>query len=300
MSSDKIALLLNKITSLESKISNLADKIDIIYSSKIKSNIELSKDRLEELIREHRSISAVARILGCNRQTVRNRIDSYKIDFYSSHSNGYVLNENYFENIDTEDKAYILGLLAADGWVTERNIHIALQDRDAKILDVIRKALNSNAPIKIKTRENDSWGRRPLHHVTFGSVKMVKDLAKYGIVPNKSKVGKYPKIPKSLEQHYIRGLWDGDGHINEWQFSVLGTNHVLHGVQNSIISHTGIHLDSSPVRGYPRIIGYRRDSKVLHWMYKDATIFLDRKHKYYEDFYINRAPRPRNGKHPKL
>ena len=41
--------------------------------------------------------------------------------------NKYTLNEDYFEKIDSQEKAYLLGLIASDGCVTEKIILHLLQ-----------------------------------------------------------------------------------------------------------------------------------------------------------------------------
>ena len=48
----------------------------------------------------------------------------------------YTLNENYFDIIDTQEKAYIVGLLFSDGCISEINnaISISLKEEDKDIL----------------------------------------------------------------------------------------------------------------------------------------------------------------------
>ena len=53
----------------------------------------------------------------------------------------YDVNQNYFDIIDTQNKAYFLGFLYADGNVSKdnNNIQIALQARDLHILESFKK-----------------------------------------------------------------------------------------------------------------------------------------------------------------
>ena len=61
----------------------------------------------------------------------------------------YTIDENYFDIIDNQDKAYILGLLYADGcnYVPQHRVKIELQERDKDILDKINIKMNSNKPL---------------------------------------------------------------------------------------------------------------------------------------------------------
>ena len=44
---------------------------------------------------------------------------------------------------------------------------------------------------------------------------MVKDLANYFVTPQKTFRVRFPNIPKKLERHFIRGVFDADGCINK-------------------------------------------------------------------------------------
>ena len=79
------------------------------------------------------------------RKTVRNILKSNNITIKNnSEYRKYSINENYFDNIDSPNKAYILGLLYADGNVGLNNyiIQLALQSRDIDILNKIKEELN--------------------------------------------------------------------------------------------------------------------------------------------------------------
>ena len=63
---------------------------------------------------------------------VKCRDDSHK-------SRKYTINENYFDSIDTPNKAYILGLLFSDGcnYPPQHRVKLELQEKDKDILDKI-------------------------------------------------------------------------------------------------------------------------------------------------------------------
>ena len=121
-------------------------------------------------------------------------------------------NEDYFEQIDTEDKAYFLGFIYADGSVIYYNekyrykLVLKLHTKDNHILESL---------INYVDGEMDIWfdGQREMCEVGFSGKKMVIDLIKLGVTPNKTFTLKYPNIDEKLEKHFLRGYFDGDGCI---------------------------------------------------------------------------------------
>lgn len=123
----------------------------------------------------------------------------------------YKLNEDYFQSIDSEEKAYWLGFIAADGCVyidknkkCRRSLNIELSIRDINLLKKFKKSLNSEHPIKINKKRNSCSLR-------ISSKKIADDLIELGIVPRKTFVLKFPTIKKEYDSHFIRGYFDGDG-----------------------------------------------------------------------------------------
>lgn len=247
------------------------------------------RDELQRLAATMYDIQ-IASIYGCDRTTV-----SYwrkKFGIPPKHRCGgrprtVCMDVDFFSSIDTESKAYILGLLSADGCVHKdgRSLSIGLKAEDEHILHDIRSALSSNATLSERTScGGHSIGSR-IKILNLSSKKLVADLAKYGVVPRKSFTLTFPDLPSHLARHYIRGIWDGDGHVGRRNFSVIGTEALLQGIKNSILAHLNITLSYGLLKGSPRLVGYRRDRPVLHWLYGDSTIFLRRKHRVYAEFW---------------
>ena len=111
---------------------------------------------------------------------------------------------NFFSIIDTEEKAYWLGFLAADGNVGSNNpvvsIHLSLTDVDH--LSKIRQSLQSTHPIKIYNKSC---------YFTIRSKILTDDLKQYGIVPRKDRIVRAPQIDTFFVRHFWRGVIDGDG-----------------------------------------------------------------------------------------
>jgi hypothetical protein len=121
-------------------------------------------------------------------------------------------NENYFENIDSEDKAYFLGLIYADGCIINDSknfryrLVLKLHKKDTHILEDLINCIES---------ENSVWthGKRDMCEVGFSGKKIINDLELIGLIQNKTFKLEYPTIRENLERHFLRGYFDGDGCI---------------------------------------------------------------------------------------
>ena len=196
----------------------------------------------------------------------------------AAHRRRYTLDVDFFAKIDTEERAYALGLLATDGYITQarKQIFLALQARDEHILHDLARAMGSSAPVRDKIAGGFP-GSGPQKYICFGSRKMVSDLSRYGVVPAKSLILTYAKVPRKFERHYVRGLFDGDGSLHPELFYFLGTRDLIDGIQSTIRRETGIELNVRKAERLWRISGYRGSKAVLQWMYAGAHIFLHRK-----------------------
>ena len=210
-------------------------------------------------------------------------------------------NENYFEKIDTNNKAYLLGFLCADGHVSERygseGFRIELQGRDREILEFYLKEIGSNKVIKNIFKKNKHYVR-----LTILSKKIRQDLNKLGIRHNKTYNLKMPLINQQYLSHFIRGYFDGDGclYINNKQvkrcmFSIISTTDFCTCVNK--IFKKELNIESKLVKD-PKYIadisiiyvwGNRRIQKVLDYIYQNAQLFLTRKMNKYMEFKKIRA-----------
>lgn len=125
---------------------------------------------------------------------------------------GMFLKNDYFSNIDTEFKAYFIGLLLADGNVILRNsgqpcIRVTLEKTDKYILEKFKKEINSSNIISLN-RINEST-------FSIHSKEMFDDLSKYSIFPNKTNKKYFTNnIPNEYMNHFLRGFFDGNGCIS--------------------------------------------------------------------------------------
>ena len=127
----------------------------------------------------------------------------------------YDYNENYFEKIDTPEKAYCLGFWYADGNVyNNKNNRAEITQEESKkdILEKIAREFGTDKPMYTSNKENG----KTLYKLSFASIKITNDLIKLGCVPNKSLILQFPTfdtVPEKYMSHFIRGYFDGDGCI---------------------------------------------------------------------------------------
>ena len=193
----------------------------------------------------------------------------------------YDTNRNFFAQIDTPAKAYILGFVVADGSVHKsgKSVSIAIKESDAALLEAIAREFNYDGPIGRKvTRHGYGDVDRTLAVLHLCGRKLVEDLGVLGVRANKSHNATFPVVLPHLEPHLVRGLFDGDGWIGDQQFSLVGTDEVVEGTMDAVMRHTGQCLRPyRDAKGFLYAQGARRNRAVMDWMYREAPIVLARK-----------------------
>lgn len=202
----------------------------------------------------------------------------------------YPLNEGYFDEIDTEEKAYWLGMITSDGWLKEPHvIGLSLNASDRVHVERFRSSIGYEGPLyKHAMRGFVSY------RVQVSSRKMVSSLCRYGLHQNKS-LTVMPSVnmfDARLHRHYWRGVFDGDGCIScshrdaTWQLTLVGSKYVVGGLRefvlaNGIVSKAKVRLGSG---GRIHLITYGGKQLplfVASLMYDDTTVSLQRKYDRY-------------------
>lgn len=200
-------------------------------------------------------------------------------------------NNNIFDKIDTEEKAYWLGFLYADGTVRSKNndnqIELSLQERDYHHLEKFRNFIGNNN--KIAWRE-----KTKSYRYCFRSKQIKQSLINKGCVPKKSLILKFPtkeQVPDSLLKHFVRGYTDGDGCLyvskGKMHYELLGTKDFLIGLQSRVGLFQGtIYLNHKNSEIRKISLGAEKQVKIIcDWLYKNSSVYLDRKYKKYFDYY---------------
>ncbi|MFC6602075.1 LAGLIDADG family homing endonuclease [Ectobacillus funiculus] len=196
---------------------------------------------------------------------------------------------DFFRTIDTEEKAYYLGMMITDGCVVIQEsrspcIGIMLKKEDKYIIDRFAEILGFESDrVKISNRDEI--------YFRFHSKEMADDLAKFGVTPTKTFTTYIPTITEHVMPHLIRGCFDGDGSVfvhttkegrNSLRVAFYGTHLACEQFQGHLINT----LNISKTKVYKQkshnvsFININRKKDILafyNYIYKDAKIYLNRK-----------------------
>ena len=188
-----------------STISRFVKKIGISRGRQTKKTLDIEKDVVKDFQENNLYCKDLAKKYEVDVHTIYRILDKYNI----KRQTGYhtKCDTSYFEQIDNPHKAYLLGFITADGAVVNNILSIEVHDDDIEVLKYAQQQINPRATItKCKGRSTSK--------ISFGAKKIGEDLAKYGIVQNKSKIIKNVPLnflPHEYLKYYFRGLIDGDG-----------------------------------------------------------------------------------------
>jgi len=233
-----------------------------------------------KLYREGRSQDEIAKIFGMSQQGIGKVLGREGVVVKSkSERNG--IRTDFFQEIDTEEKVYWIGFLAADGWISENKvIGLSLQERDVEHVRVWAETIGALAR---KHGERKEWD------VQFKSTKMYDDLVRWGFTVNKSKEFDPGKILKKIEQglvrHFWRGMVDGDGTIpvmirygnRRDSLELCGTEAVCRGFKDFCVKN-GENANMRLVGNiWNATVNGKSARKMLGVLYDDCNIYLKRK-----------------------
>ena len=266
-----------------------ADKLGINFSANKVFNQVPIKEKAAEIISKYKSGISVAKLAAeynYHYSTINNLFKINKVKY------GRVLNDvdmSFFERIDNEQKAYILGFWYADGYVRDKEICLDIVD-----LEIIRKIKNClNYKGKIKRVHRGGGKRRGTYRLYICKPKIAQDMIRLGCVQKKSLILKFPtpdQVPIEFLGHFLRGWFDGDGCIHyrenrkQWVIRLCGTKEFLEGIIREIGLEGGTWKHFSKTGGNTWTYDNNKKSdvaKFLSFIYADATIFLKRKHDKY-------------------
>lgn len=214
----------------------------------------------------------------------------YKSKSQSELQRKYDINKTFFDKIDTEEKAYFLGFLYADGYNnTDRNsVNLSLKEDDKEILEKLNNLLQPTKPlqyVRIKaTNSSNQW------RLVIANKHISKRLIDLGCDKSKTYTLEFPKekqVPKHLVRHFVRGYFDGDGWVGEKAICIVSTLNFCNSLSEILKEQFNINCyirARHPERNNTiRMLELNRKSarKFLKWIYKDSNIHLQRKYERY-------------------
>lgn len=203
--------------------------------------------------------------------------------------------DEYFDNIDTQKKAYILGFLIADGAIlyeTKPSGHISKSVRfhntidDSEAIYCIKEEICPERNIQ-SYRTTSNRRKKEQFQLKWVSNYMVETLeTKYNIKQRKTLDKDFilPEgvIPENLFRHFFRGFFDGDGHVDYNSVQLIFTakpfmEQILNWFRN--FDYRIQHIDGKTTDYF--VVHIWLDSKkkefFRHFLYDNAEVYLSRK-----------------------
>ena len=211
-------------------------------------------------------------------------------------STKYSVDTSYFSSINTEEQAYWLGFLMADGNVYNGVLNITLCEQDKYHLEKFAKCIKTEAPVRIAESYCDGKFY-PTSRISVCNKELCNDLVMLGCIPGKTLSLKYPGYlfndQRTLHKHFIRGYFDGDGSLTYINGNIktrrpsfsCGSLGFLESIAKIVESQIGIapsvREDTEGNRHMMYIDNQDSVRKFLDYLYKDATVWLFRNYETY-------------------
>lgn len=284
-------------------------------------SIEIPRETLIELTKT-KTVSEIAKIYNCSVRTIYNKYEKHGLSFKHSVQSDikrpkkYNYDDSYFNVIDTQEKAYWLGFIMADGCIIQKSkdrpslsLIINLQKNDFAHLEKFNNHLSGNLPIRYGTTkavviksetESHLLPESEYCKIEVNSKWLCQDLIQHGVTQRKTLEEKAPLIKDdTLIRHFIRGFFDGDGCFSivkpfnrnrEYPKIFISSGYtIVEYIVDNVFKKTGFVMGRDKYHKLDRC--YIQSEKgfllFMDYIYKDATVYLDRK-KELVDLYMKR------------
>lgn len=214
--------------------------------------------------------------------------------------------DHYFFSREEEKSFYWAGFLAADGCCFQKSnyskqicLSLSNKDRDHlnKFVNDVKFDGKIHSSISRHSKTNPKWHDSTKCGIAISSTQLFDDLKKFNIVPVKTHIFNMTDWLKNHElvNHFIRGYFDGDGCI--WyhkegkspkaEITFRGTMELLTQIKDLFQDKIQLNSKVAPYLsngiGLIKYSGNRICTEIRDYLYKDSTIYMDRKYKLCEE-----------------
>ncbi len=228
----------------------------------------------------------------------------------------YTVDDNYFENIDSQKKAYWLGWMITDGYVVSKlntnrgvirsnTVGLQLVKTDLDVIKEFSKDTNSTFPITIHKKNKEILYKNKItgkEHIIKGndqcvfsvsSAKMVEDLLKYGVVQNKTYTVGFPELlPLEYAPGFIAGAISGDGCVDVkknhksgkvLRCSLAGNYELLLPIKNILVTNIGYNPNKKIIKNksskklYILEMNQTETIALYYWLKDNGVSLMKRK-----------------------
>lgn len=253
-------------------------------------------DNILSLYISGKSIDYICKKFKHDSYSVKKLLESRNIQLRGIRKN--LFNEDFFKDIESEKQAYWLGFIMADGSVCQTSrsctrvnrLHINISQKDRCLLEKFILDIDAVNVIIDDYIPKGTYSTNPMCRMYLNSVSMCDDLAIHGISSRKTGKEQIPNtVPDHLIRHFIRGFFDGDGSVSRSSSCTINfsiTSNEMMNLQIQEILIRECNLRKTKLTEYPhknncvcdlRYGGRIQVARIYHYLYDDATIYLDRK-----------------------
>lgn len=274
---------------------------DFISTKRKTLNTEETIRKIVELRRAGLNVLQIANKMGFYHQLIQNILkrEGEYVKKEQVPKRKYTIENDYFEELNTSIKCYIVGFICADGYLSKNSIEIVVSIKDIDILEKVKTALSSNTEIRYYNSKNPYRSIKTKEFCEMCKLKICSkklvDHLKF-IPSNKtyslnSSVMDY--IPEKFYRDFLRGYFDGDGNVSygktyssgiKYNINVCGNKEFLEGTFNKCFpsSNKMYFMKNSKQCWVWKLSGKSKVEEFLEYLYKDADIYLDRKFEIYK------------------
>ena len=210
----------------------------------------------------------------------------------------YKYNFDFFKK-PSEELYYFLGFIAADGYISNNEIEIGINQKDKYLLERFRDIIVPNKPLYYKTKTNS-------YTLKLSMKRYIPEIKKfYGMISNnKHAESVFPCIPRKYTKDFIRGYVDGDGCIDSCtghrnktiyigpRLRILGNKNFLTELNNATKKFVKHNTQAITPKGKENVsyltYNFSTAENILHWLYDNCKICLDRKLNKYKEVIQNK------------
>lgn len=286
---------------MSNKIQFSPDKIDDIITEYVTNKKSIRNIALKY----HHDDSVISRVLKENGVNIRSLSEAHSFEY----------DKTYFNQINASDKAYWLGFIYADGFISTKSndkFCIKLNVKDIDVLNQLKEDLKSKHNIhiyqnKVGYKHNDG-SLCEYCELAIGSTDLVNQLKALGVNERKTKQCDFPSydiVPNQFIWDFIRGFFDGDGSVyitknyrNNVKYAIpgvsfLGTEPMMNGIRNEFYKHYQFENNIYSEKGIKDLYGFKlggsnQVNTFYHLLYPEGcTRYLSRKKDVFDKFLVN-------------
>lgn len=258
-----------------------------------KYSLLMSKEEIKQAYLSGSSSNEIALRCSCSSANITTLLKrmGVKLRTQDAAQRKYELDIKVFDKLDANG-AYFLGLLYADGCNLESRgeVVISLHKQDLDILESFNRFLKSNKPLQELLPKNQL-------RLSICSRHISQKLTELGCVARKSHETTFPELCPSLQHHFIRGLFDGDGGLSKSKtiksnvgFNLTGNFELINSVQEKLVKNCNLKATKLDVRHTttPNIVTLRYSgrgnlSRIFNYLYKEGDVYGVRKYSFFRE-----------------